>query len=1065
MSQKKQKSRVRKPAAEAAPTLPASPAPAVEPAGRVEVANLISEFSQTVHSSLAFETVAARALEGICDYAAAPAAMLYILEEGTLRLRGQWGLADAMTRVVRTLPLERSLEGACADKGEIITGRAIAIEPQLYPATREMLLKTGFAGNIIALPLRLQESILGVISLVYQQAHALPAGAQQTLTALATIAAVALGNARHVAGLEQEARRKGQKQDSQLDMTKQVAEDRQRLIDLLEATSDLVATVDWDGNFVFGNAQSYKLLEVPEDEELQGQPLSRFLTQEANVLLQAALATALEEGIWQGEMTLETWTGRELPVSQVLTVHRAADGTPLYFSTIARDITSIRETLKRRSRQVQVTTEIAQRIALADELGELYEQVVTQVQEQFGYYHTQLLRMDEGSDVLRLAYGYGETGRQMLAEGYTIPMGIGLAGQAAARKQTVLRPDLSQEGTWRSHPLLPETVGEMAVPIQLGNEVLGILDVQSDKKGQLSEEDQLVLEGLCGQIAVTMETTRLRQETTTRLQELTNLQRLMSREGWQELRMTRPSERLAYLFDHTVVQPMNLQALLPGSNGKSNGNPAGEAPDPLISFPLRIRGEVIGTLGVEDNAQNPLSDEERDLLNAVSVQVAEALENARLLEQTQKRAVELETVSRVGAATSTILESERLLEAVVDLTKQSFNLYHAHIYLLDEAAEQLVLVAGAGHVGEIMKSEGWRIGLSQRSLVARAATTRHGVIANDVRREEGFLPNPLLPATRSELAVPMIASNRLLGVLDVQSDQPNYFTEADIRIQTAMATQIAVALQNAMLFEEQLETAEKLREVERLKSDFLASMSHELRTPLNSIIGFADVLLEGLDGELTDRMAEDVQLIRDSGQYLRELIGDILDMSKIEAGKMRLRYELIGIAGLVEEIMANARTLALSYKKEHLALSADVASEVTSVYADRTRLKQVLYNLLSNAIKFTEEGGVKIMMRYEGEWLVAGVQDTGIGIREENLGLIFEQFRQVDNSLTSTMAGTGLGLPISKSLILLHGGEIWVESQPGKGTTFWLKIPRNGPSHQLPDTGPLLPGRLTLSDN
>src|SRR5690606_33684878 len=135
--------------------------------------------------------------------------------------------------------------------------------------------------------------------------------------------------------------------------------------------------------------------------------------------------------------------------------------------------------------------------------------------------------------------------------------------------------------------------------------------------------------------------------------------------------------------------------------------------------------------------------------------------------------------------------------------------------------------------------------------------------------------------------------------------------------------------------------------------------------------------------------AEDVQLIRDSGQYLRELIGDILDMSKIEAGKMRLRYELIGIAGLVEEIMANARTLALSYKKEHLALSADVASEVTSVYADRTRLKQVLYNLLSNAIKFTEEGGVKIMMRYEGEWLVAGVQDTGIGIREENLGLIF----------------------------------------------------------------------------
>jgi signal transduction histidine kinase len=275
----------------------------------------------------------------------------------------------------------------------------------------------------------------------------------------------------------------------------------------------------------------------------------------------------------------------------------------------------------------------------------------------------------------------------------------------------------------------------------------------------------------------------------------------------------------------------------------------------------------------------------------------------------------------------------------------------------------------------------------------------------------------------------------------VQSAQQAAFGPEDVRIQSSLASQVAVALQNAGRYQEQLQTAEKLREVDRLKSEFLASMSHELRTPLNSIIGFADVLLEGLDGELTPRMEEDVTLIRNSGQHLRNLIGDILDMSKIEAGKMELNFEQLDPAAMVHEVMANAAKFAKTYDKDHLELELDIAEGLPKIEADRTRLIQVLYNLVSNAIKFTSEGSVTVSLRQEVDALRVAVRDTGIGIDPAHADLVFEQFRQVDGSMTRKSGGTGLGLPITRHLVEMHGGDIWLESAPGEGTTFHVRLP------------------------
>jgi PAS domain S-box-containing protein len=720
---------------------------------------------------------------------------------------------------------------------------------------------------------------------------------------------------------------------------------------------------------------------------------------------------------------------------------------------------------ERRGRQVQTATLVAQEIAAAPDLDVLYRQVVTLVKEQFGYYHTQLLRYDPSSRNVVLIAGYGQVGEQMLAAGHAMSLGSGIIGTAAAEGRSVLRADVSADPHWRPNPLLPDTKGEIAVPVILGRQLLGVLDVQSDTAGALDTEDQLLLEGLCGQIAAAIESTRLHAEMAHRLQELHRLQRFFSEEGWQAYRARQESSRRGYLFHRAGGFLAPLASLPPGaagSAGRENGQqPTGtmessEPADtlPTVTLPLTVRGAVVGTLGVQLEPDRPLAPEDESLLEAISVQVAEALESARLLEQTQKRAGELETVARVSTAASTILQVDRLLQTVVDLAQDRFALYHVSIFLYDTEHELLRMAAASGETGRAITGEETVIALrEEHSLVARAAREQKPILVNNVDQEPDYRAHPLLPDTRAEMVIPMILGDTLIGVLDVEADISNAFTGDDLRIQTTLAAQIAVALQNARLYVEQLETTEKLREVDRLKSEFLASMSHELRTPLNSIIGFADVLLEGMDGPLNPRMEEDVFLIRESGRHLRELIGDILDMSKIEAGMMELRYETLNPHHVAQEVLATATGL-VQGRSLDFVLEVDAPNDAT-IHADRTRLMQIMLNIIGNAIKFTQEGRIILTMRMEEDQLYTAVTDTGIGIAPDDLPIVFEQFRQVDGSLTRTVGGTGLGMPISKKLVELHGGEIGVQSAQGQGTTFWFTLPKDQAVRQKPDTDPL----------
>jgi signal transduction histidine kinase len=291
---------------------------------------------------------------------------------------------------------------------------------------------------------------------------------------------------------------------------------------------------------------------------------------------------------------------------------------------------------------------------------------------------------------------------------------------------------------------------------------------------------------------------------------------------------------------------------------------------------------------------------------------------------------------------------------------------------------------------------------------------------------------------RSLLAVPLLREDHLLGGLVVNRNRPGPFAPEVIALLQTFASQSSLAIQNARLFREIEQKSRELETASRHKSEFLANMSHELRTPLNAIIGFSEVLHERMFGDINDKQAEYLADILESGKHLLSLINDILDLSKIEAGRMELQPSEFDLPAAIENALVLVRERA---QRRGIALERVVDPRLGMICADERKVKQVLLNLLSNALKFTPEGG-RVDVRAELRDGVAGISvtDTGVGIAPEDLASVFEEFRQVGTT-AKKVEGTGLGLAISRKFIELHGGTIGVESRVGEGSTFTFTLP------------------------
>jgi GAF domain-containing protein/DNA-binding response OmpR family regulator len=865
-----------------------------------------------------------------------------------------------------------------------------------------------------------------------------------------------------------------------------------------------------------------------------------------------------------------------------------------------------------------------------------------------------------------------------------------LVSEAVQTRKPVLISDTHADPRWVLKPVKANTRSYLTAPLIAGQEVVGVLELENRRVGAYVQETAELAAAFASQAAVAIQNARLFEQIQSTLQETNALYRgsmaLNSAASYEEV--------LAAVKDHTILgrgsHSLTLNIFNPIWDSR---HPTGwieilaaMSEDAFISthdrfpiesflrignflkldhplfindlasderldvaartmlehhatiktvmiVPMVLVGRLIGFINA--SYEQPQTFPEGELRRALLLtgQAAVAVQNMRLLDETQRRAGQLETAAEIARDTSGTLALDILLNRAVNLIRDRYGYYHASFFLVDEKGEFAVVRASTGTAGEEMRRRGHKLAIGSNSIMGMVTRGGSPLVVNDVSQSSIHHKNPLLPETRAELGLPLKIGNRIIGALDVQATEVEAFSQDDIAVLQVLADQIAVAidnarsyelaqqavaetrqrvhelsslytvssslanatleiseisgiitrnlvditqvdacsvslyhpeddvllvyadvekteseadghivllenqhlgnviqlvehpvidqvmqtfqaiqvnssdakanaieladmkarritsqvifplavkgqaigvirlenrrqeiqieagqmnllvtlanasavaLENARLYEEQIATSEKLRELDKLKSQFLANMSHELRTPLNSIIGFSRVIIKGIDGPITDLQQQDLTAIHNAGQHLLKLINDILDISKIEAGKMELAFdENVDLADLINSAMSTAVGLT---KDKPIKLERSIPDNLPQVRADPTRIRQVLINFLSNAAKFTDEGTIRISANvqigiYGKPEVRVSVTDSGPGISKEDQANLFQPFSQVDASPTRKVGGTGLGLSISRMLIELHKGRIGVESDTGQGSTFYFTLP------------------------
>ncbi len=807
-----------------------------------------------------------------------------------------------------------------------------------------------------------------------------------------------------------------------------------------------------------------------------------------------------------------------------------------------------------------------------------------------------------------------------------------------------------------------ETTGAiLTMPLKVRGRTVGILGVEeSDAAREWSSEEVAIVEAVSDQVAMALDSARLFGEARTRAEELAVLNELAQsltarltvddvlEETYQGVsRLLDTTNFYIGLYDpqkNEISFPFNITesavdeqiVAISADQGyagyimrnrtsllltedtieqvvertaKMGIEHIGQLALSYLGVPLVVGDRVLGVMAVQNyTVPHVYSEHDRNLLTAIASQAAIALQSAHLFEEAQRRAAQLAAAAEVARDATAILEVDQLLDETVHLISEQFGFYHAGVFLLDERGEYAVLQAASSEGGRRMLERGHRLKVGEVGIVGYAAATGEPRVALDVGQDAVHFAHDDLPDTRSEMGLPLKVRERVIGVLDVQSDQTAAFSADDVAALQTMADQLAIAIANARLFQETrsdvlrralinevlqaatasldpeellhqagevisrrlesptalfvweaedkvfrtvavhdsqaadvslpgvfqqvtrgvapvlfeaaesrrtavleltsdasgplvtaarwaraqsiiyvplisrdqvlgllgigkleeqpvvdveftelvaanltvavenarlyqeaVQTAERLAEVDRLKSQFLANMSHELRTPLNSIIGFSRVILKEIDGPLTDMQRTDLQSVYDSGQHLLGLINDILEVAKIESGRMDLVSEVVNLQDIIRGVMSTA--IALVKDKPAVELQQSVPQDLPTIMGDTRRIRQAILNLVSNAAKFTTEGFIRVEAEVVDTEVIVSVADSGVGIPPDKIDMIFEPFTQADASTTRETGGTGLGLSITSSFVEMHGGRMWVESEVGKGSTFYMALP------------------------
>lgn len=586
---------------------------------------------------------------------------------------------------------------------------------------------------------------------------------------------------------------------------------------------------------------------------------------------------------------------------------------------------------RRRALQLETVREVSQKIVSILNLDELLAQVVELIQQRFGYYHVQIFLNNPDNQRTVSQASAGRAGEVIVKEGHQLKTGEeGIVGWVASSGEFLLANDVSQEPRFLPHPALPGTKGELAIPLSLGEQILGVLDVQSERVDAFEESDLFVLQSLADQVAIAIENARL--------------------------------------------YTMTDQALA-------------------------------------------------------------------------KRLEELAIMQEIDRQLNATLDYDRVMDLTLDCAMQMTGADGGLIGMVAPEQTGMKLLATRGYPREHGPSAGqlWPV---DRGIVGRVVRTGQPVLAPDVTQDPDYVS--VISETRSQLTVPIRREERVMGVISVESSKSAGFDEDDLTLMTRLADHAAIAIENARLYSD-------LKRANEAKSEFVSMVAHELKTPMTSIKGYADLLFKGTVGEISEMQQKFLQVIRSNVDRMNALVSNLLDLSRIESGRFRLHTQSISIRVVVDEVV---RTMQERINAKELALTVEVPEDLPPVRADEDRLIQVLTNLMSNAYRYTLPGG-KISVRATvwpdgpapsetkpvppGEphlqYLCLSVSDTGIGISPKDQAQIFDKFFRGDDPMVRETTGTGLGLSIAKSIVELHDGQMWFQSEPGQGSTFSFTVP------------------------